>query len=285
MSMTTAPTRPAAGGAKISPENFQFLCEAIYRDSGIVLDESKHYLVEARLAPVLRMEGVDGLDSLCNLIRAVSGRKLRERVVEAMTTNETLFFRDVKPFDALRDVIFPELFVRKRAERKVRIWCAACSSGQEPNSIGILWRELAPEGWNLEIAATDLSDEILAKARSGRYLQLEVNRGLPAKYLVKYFERVDAEWVVKPEVRELIRWEKFNLLDDMRRLGPFDLVFCRNVLIYFDQQTKSRILAGIRERMNRGAYLFLGASETTLNLNDILVRKQVGPSVAYQNPK
>ncbi len=285
MSMTSVPPRPAAAGAKITPENFRYLCDAIYEDSGIVLDESKHYLIEARLTPVLRTEGLDGLDSLCNLIRAVSGKKLRARVVEAMTTNETLFFRDVKPFDALRDVIFPELFERRAAERKVRIWCAACSSGQEPYSIGILWRELAPPGWSLQITATDLSDEILAKARSGRYLQLEVNRGLPAKYLVKYFGREEADWIVKPEVRELIRWEKFNLLDDMRRLGPFDLVFCRNVLIYFDQQTKARIIAGIRGRMNRGAYLFLGASETTLNLDETLLRKSVGPSVAYQNPE
>jgi chemotaxis protein methyltransferase CheR len=283
MSLTSAPTRPAV--PKISPENFRFLCDAIYKDSGIVLDESKHYLVEARLTPVVRTEGLEGLDSLCNLIRAVSGAKLRARVVEAMTTNETLFFRDVKPFDSLRDVIFPELFERKRAERRIRIWCAACSSGQEPYSIGMLWREAAPAGWDLQILATDLSDDILAKARSGSFLQLEVNRGLPARYLVKYFERVEANWVVKPTVRELIRWEKFNLLDNMRLMGPFDLVFCRNVLIYFDHGTKARIISGIRGRMNRGAYLFLGASETTLNLDETLVRKQVGPSVAYQNPE
>ncbi len=228
---------------------------------------------------------MDDLNSLCNLIRAVSGRKLRDRVVEAMTTNETLFFRDAKPFDALRDVVFPELFERKSKERKVRIWCAACSSGQEPYSIGILWREIAPPSWELQVLATDLSDDILAKARSGSYLQLEVNRGLPAKYLVKYFERQEANWVVKPTVRELIRWEKFNLLDSMRHMGPFDLVFCRNVLIYFDHDTKVRIISGIRSRMNRSAYLFLGASETTLNLDDTLVRTVVGPSVAYKNPE
>lgn len=285
MSITSVSTRPAAAGASISPENYKFLCDVIYRDSGIVLDESKLYLIEARLTPLVRQEGLDGLDSLCNSVRAVSGRRLRERVVEAMTTNETLFFRDVKPFDALRDVVFPELFERRRAEWKVRIWCAACSSGQEPYSIGMLWRELAPPGWSVEITATDISGEILDKARSGRYLQLEVNRGLPAKYLVKYFRREDADWVVVPQVRELIRWEKFNLLDPMTSLGPFDLVFCRNVLIYFDQQTKSKILSGIRGRMNRGAYLFLGASETTLNLDETLARKQVGPAVAYQNPE
>lgn len=281
MSMTSAPARPPA---KISPENYRFLCDAIYQDSGIVLGESKRYLVDARLTPMLRAESLDGLDSLCNLIRAVSGAKLRSRVVEAMTTNETSFFRDLKPFDALRDVVFPELFGRKQAVRRIRVWCAACSSGQEPHSIGILWRELAPPGWDLRITATDLSDEILAKARSGRYLQLEVNRGLPARYLVKYFEREGADWIVKPAVRELIGWERFNLLDDMRRLGPFDLVFCRNVLIYFDEKTKTRIISGIRARMHREAYLFLGASETTLNLDETLVRKVVGPSVAYQNP-
>ena len=280
MPLTPTPARPAQ---KISAENFRFLCDAIYKDSGIVIDESKHYLVEARLNPLVRTEGLDGLDSLCNLIRAVSGAKLRGRVVEAMTTNETLFFRDVKPFDSLREVVFPELFVRKKLERRIRVWCAACSSGQEPYSIGMLWRELALPGWDLQILATDLSDDILAKARAGSFLQLEVNRGLPAKYLVKYFERDGSNWVIKPEIKQLIRWEKFNLLDSMSRLGPFDLVFCRNVLIYFDQQTKARILAGIRGRMNRGAYLFLGASETTLNLDETLRRTVVGPSVAYQN--
>ena len=282
MSTTSALIRPP-GDAKISPENYRFLCEAIRRDSGIVLDESKRYLIEARLTPVVRREGLDGLDSLCNLIRAVSGRKLRERVVEAMTTNETLFFRDVKPFDALRGVVFPELFERRKAERRIRIWCAACSSGQEPYSIGMLWREIAPPGWDLQILATDLSDEILAKARAGSYLQLEVNRGLPARYLVKYFERIESAWVIKPEVRELVRWERFNLLDSMHGLGPFDLVFCRNVLIYFDQETKTKILNGIRGRMKRGAYLFLGASETTRGLDDLLVRTPVGPAVAYRN--
>lgn len=268
----------------ISVDNFQFLCAAVYEESGIVLDESKRYLLEARLSPVARDEGLDTIDSLCNLMRAVGGKQVRDRVVEAMTTNETLFFRDVKPFDALKQVLFPEITAQSRADQTVRIWCAASSSGQEPYSIAMLWNEMKIPGWDLKIQATDLSDQMLERGRAGRYLQLEVNRGLPAMYLVSYFEREEAEWVIKPEIKKMIRWDKFNLKQSMTRFGPFDLVFCRNVLIYFDQQTKSTILQGLRNRLRPGGYLFLGASESTLGLDDKFERHVVGPAIAYRNP-
>ena len=270
--------------AKISADNLRYLCDTIYRESGIVLDESKSYLIEARLTPLARREGAETLDSLCNLIRATSGRPLRDKVVEAMTTNETLFFRDVKPFDALRQEIFPDIVANKRGSRTVRIWSAACSTGQEAYSIAMLWRELAYSGWTLEILGTDLSPQVLEKAAAGRYQQLEVNRGLPAAYLIKNFERQESEWVIKPELRRMVRWERFNLKDSMRSLGPFDLVFCRNVLIYFDQETKGSILRNIRGTLAPGGHLFLGSSETTINLDEIYERVVVGPAVAYKKP-
>lgn len=273
-----------ANSSKIEPSNFQYLCDTVYRDSGIVLDESKHYLIEARLTPLAKKAGAEDLDSLCNLIRSVSGRRLREQVVEAMTTNETLFFRDIKPFEGLRQVIIPELTARPRPDQTLRILSAACSSGQEAYSLAMLFSEMRIPGWKLNILGIDLSDEILAKAERGRYQQLEVNRGLPASYLVKYLRRDETVWEIKPEIRAMTRWKKFNLLDDMRSLGTFDIVMCRNVLIYFDQPTKSRILGRLRDRLTPGGYLFLGASESTLNLDDVFVRKPVGPTIAYQKP-
>lgn len=269
---------------EISPENFQFLCKTIYDESGIVLDESKRYLLEARLAPIARDEGIETLDSLCGLIRAAGGRPMRDRVVEAMTTNETLFFRDVKPFEALEQTLFPEITSQDRLDRTVRIWCAASSSGQEPYSIAMLWDRMQIPGWRLSILATDLSEQMLERGRAGRYLQLEVNRGLPAKYLISYFERDGADWVVRPEIRGMIQWRKFNLKDSMSGFGPFDLVFCRNVLIYFDMETKAQILTGIRGTLQPGGCLFLGASESTLGIDDSFQRRQVGPAIAY-SPK
>lgn len=280
MTTRTAPATPS----RINPQNYQFLCDAVYRDSGIVLDESKHYLIEARLTPVARDAGAEDLDSLCNLLRSVSGRQLREKVVEAMTTNETLFFRDIKPFEGLRQHVIPELTANKRPNQTLRILSAACSSGQEAYSIAMLFSEMKIAGWTLDILGIDLSDEILAKAERGRYQQLEVNRGLPASYLIKYMRRDENVWEIKPEIRAMTRWRKFNLLDDPSPLGTFDIVMCRNVLIYFDQKTKSRILQRLRSRLISGGYLFLGASETTLNLDEVFVRKNVGPAVAYQNP-
>lgn len=273
-----------AAEPKIEPQNYRYLCEMVYRESGIVLDESKHYLVEARLTPVARDAGAGDLNALCNLMRAISGRPLRDKVVEAMTTNETLFFRDIKPFDALRQVILPELTAKRRPVQTLRVLSAACSTGQEAYSLAMLWKEMKIPGWDLDILGIDLSDEVLDKARGGRYQQLEVNRGLPAMYLVKYFQRDEAVWQIKSEIRSMARWRKFNLLDDLTPLGTFDLILCRNVLIYFDQPTKSRILGAFRGRLISGGYLFLGASETTLNLDDKFLRRQVASAIAYQKP-
>jgi chemotaxis protein methyltransferase CheR len=267
----------------LSPENFAYLCKTIYEHSGIVLDESKTYLIESRLGPVARGEGVETLDSLCKLLRTVSTKSLRTKVVEAMTTNETLFFRDLRPFEALRDQILPEL-TASSPKGTVRVWSAAASSGQEAYSLAMLWKELNVSGWDLKIVGTDISGEMLGRCRQGRYRQLEVNRGLPARYLVKYFDPVETDWVVKPELRRMIEWKQFNLLDDMSALGVFDIVFCRNVLIYFDQETKADILRRLRERLREGGYLFLGLSETTLNIDSAYERTTFGPAVVYRTP-
>jgi chemotaxis protein methyltransferase CheR len=261
---------PLTTRVDLTADNFRYLCQAIYEDSGIVLDESKGYLLEARLLPVARKESAGSLDDLCNLIRAVGGRRLRERVVEAMTINETLFFRDVRPWAALEKVLLPELLEKNRAQRKLRFWSAACSSGQEAYSLAMMLTEMNLSGWTIEIVGTDLSDSILERARAGSYMQIEVNRGLPARYLVKYFTREGMEWVIKPELRDMIRWQKCNLITPAAlALGRFDIVFCRNVLIYFDVGTKKSILANIRRVLEPGGHLFLGTSETTLNLDDV----------------
>lgn len=268
----------------ISRENLDFLCGAVYEESGIVLDDTKSYLIESRLAPVARGEGLETLDSLCKLMKAVSAKALRTKVVEAMTTNETLFFRDLRPFDAMREHILPEL-TKSASTKKLRIWSAASSSGQEAYSLTMLWKEMNIRGCDLEVVGTDISDEMLKRCRMGRYRQLEVNRGLPARYLVKYFDPVETDWVAKPELRQMIDWKKFNLLDDMSPLGTFDIIFCRNVLIYFDQETKASILRRIRRRLKPGGYLILGLSETTLNLDPVYQRKTVSSAIVYQNPE
>jgi chemotaxis protein methyltransferase CheR len=289
---TTTPASSAPAGSPSAPghtanltaDNLRYLCHTIYNQSGIVLDEGKSYLLEARLLPVAREEGESTLDGLCNLIRAAGGHRLRDKVVEALTTNETLFFRDIKPFEALQKVLIPELMKQRASARQLRFWCAACSTGQEPYSLAMLWREMNVPGWQIDILATDLADGVLERARAGRFQQLEVNRGLPAKYLVKYFHRDGMTWEIQPAIRSMIRWQKFNLKDSMAGMPLFDVVFCRNVLIYFDLQTKRGILTNFRKVLRPQGYLILGASETTLNVDDTYVRQQLGPAVFYQAP-
>lgn len=284
MSTSERPVLLQKVSTEITAENLDYLCSTVYEVSGIVLDETKSYLIESRLAPVARSEGLDTLDSLCKLMKAVSAKALRTKVVEAMTTNETLFFRDLRPFEALRDHILPDL-TSSVATRKLRIWSAASSSGQEAYSLTMLWKEMNIRGCDLEMVGTDISDAMLKRCRMGRYRQLEVNRGLPARYLVKYFDPVETDWVAKLELRQMIDWKKFNLLDDMSPLGIFDIIFCRNVLIYFDQETKASVLRRVRQRLKPGGYLILGLSETTLNLDPVYQRKTVGAAIVYQNPE
>ena len=283
--MADANSKSAVQEPQITPENYAYLQQRIYKDSGIVLDDTKQYLIESRLLPIVRKEKLGTLNDLCALLRATSENTLlRKHVVEAMTTNETLFFRDTVVFDALRDKVLPALVEAQRATRTLTIWSAAASRGQEAYSVAILLREMGLEGWNIRILATDINNQILDQAKTGRFLQLEVNRGLPAKYLVKYFQRAGLEWQVKEDVRKLVEFKMFDLRQSMRGMGgPFDLILCRNVLIYFDVKTKKQILAEIRRVLNKHGLLSLGSAETTMNLDERFTRKMVGQAVFYEN--
>ena len=280
MPLTTTPEQLK----NLTAENFRFLCQTVYEESGIVLDDSKGYLLEARLVPVARDEGAASLDGLCNLIRSMGGRRVRDKVVEAMTTNETLFFRDLAPFQTLETVVIPELLEKWKGSRALRFWSAACSSGQEPYSLAMMWLDMGNLPKEIEILGTDISAEILDKARGGQYMQLEVNRGLPAKYLVRHFTRQNMQWEISSSIRAMVRWKKFNLKDNPVLLGTFDVVLCRNVLIYFDIETKRKILRNIRKTLVPGGYLILGSSETTLNIDETFGRRQVGRVILYQKP-
>jgi chemotaxis protein methyltransferase CheR len=272
--MNTAP--PA-----IHPENLSFLQRHIYAGSGIVLEDEKYYLLEARLAPIAREHGLGSLDDLCALLKATQESPLHDRVVEAMTTNETYFFREPAHYQALRDAIVPELLRARQVSRKLSIWSAAASTGQEAYSLAMMLLEMGVPDGDIEILATDLSDRVLDRAQSGRYSQLEVNRGLAAHLLVKYFRRVGLEWELKEEVRRMVRFRAFDLRSKMRALGPFDVVLCRNVLIYFDLGTKKDILTEIHGSLFRGGYLLLGTTELGVPVGANFGRRTVGDTIAY----
>jgi chemotaxis protein methyltransferase CheR len=275
------PTQPPG---EMHPDTYRYLQDYVYRESGIVLDGDKQYLLEARLMPIVRQRQLGSLDDLCALLRATTDAPLKQQVVEAMTTNETFFFRDTAQYDALKSVVLPELIQQHNDTRKLSFWSAAASSGQEAYSLAMMLLELGLGDWKIQILGTDLSTQVLERARAGKYMQIEVNRGLPAAYLVKYFTRAGLDWQLKDEVRRMVRFETIDLRQSLRTLGPFDIVFCRNVLIYFDIESKKKILAELWGTLFRGGYLLLGGSETTLNLYDRFDRRIFGQAVFYQVP-
>ncbi|MGE0881180.1 MAG: protein-glutamate O-methyltransferase CheR [Acidimicrobiia bacterium] len=270
----------------LTPADFQYLRSLVRDKSAIVLDDGKEYLVESRLSPLLRKEG---LGSLAELVQALRSRKpgLETKVIDAMTTNETSFFRDIHPFNAMKESIIPEIIEKKRAQRELNLWCAAASSGQEPYSVCMMLRENFPElaSWRFNFLATDLSPSMIEKSKSGRYSQLEVNRGLPAAYLVKYFERQGADWVVKPDIRSMVDYRLLNLVEPWPMMNGMDIVFIRNVLIYFDRETKKKILQNIKRVLRPDGYLMLGSSETTFNIDEGWAIKTIGKTICYQPGK
>jgi chemotaxis protein methyltransferase CheR len=270
---------------KLSQDNYQFLQRYVLESSGIVIDLGKDYLFEARLMPLVRRENLRSLNDLCALIKATSVTPIRQEILEAMTTNETLFFRDMAPFDALKNAILPELRAKRAVAKRLRLWSAAASSGQEAYSLAMLLLENGFQDWSLKIVGTDIAESILERARSGRYSQLEVNRGLPASYLIKYFTRHGLEWQLKDEIRRMVQFERLDLRRATADPGSFDIVFCRNVLIYFDPPAKKKILSGIQLVLAPGGYLSLGAAETVINLNETLVKRVFGTATLYQNPE
>ncbi len=283
--MSTIQNPPAAGGAAaLDPTNYRFLQEYVYRESGIVLDHDKQYLIEARLVPIVTREKLGSLNDLCALLRTVNSSAVKQQVVDSMTTNETQFFREMAHYDALRTEVIPRLVEQRQGLRRMTFWSAASSTGQEAYSLAIMLLEMGLGAWNIQILGTDLSTKVLERARSGRFPQIEVNRGLPVQYLLKYFTRAGLEWQLKDEVRRMVRFEGFDLRRSMRAMGPFDVVFCRNVMIYFDAATKKKILADIRGTLFGGGYLLLGGSETTLGLDEAYQRTAIGKTVFYRCP-
>jgi len=253
----------------MTPLDYDYLQKILKDRSGLMLSADKKYLLESRLLPLARKIGVAGISDLVAKMKA-GGEALIRDVVEAMTTNETFFFRDKTPFDHFKDGVVPEL-LRARAERRAfRIWCAAASTGQEPYSLAMILREMgaALAGWRIEIVATDLSPEVLEKSRSGLYTQFEVQRGLPIQMLVRHFTQVGAMWQLNADIRALVQFRQFNLLQDFSGLGKFDVIFCRNVLIYFDQAAKTDAFNRLAKVNEADGYLFLGAAETVVGLTD-----------------
>ena len=256
----------------MTPQDFDYLRKLLRERSGLVLAAEKQYLAESRLVPVARRHGMNSLGELIEQLRNKAPVALTTAVVEAMTTNETFFFRDKLPFDHFRDTMMPALLAARAREKRIRIWCTAASTGQEPYSLAMILRSLgaAIAGYRIEIVATDLSSEVLEKAKVGIYSQFEVQRGLPVQLLVKFFDQRGETWQLAPELRSMVQFRPLNLLNDFSSLGTFDIVFCRNVLIYFDQDTKIAVLNRIARQMPEDGYLVLGAAETVIGLTDAL---------------
>lgn len=254
----------------MTPQDFDYISTLIKSRSGLVLSKEKGYLLESRLLPVARKRGMKGLDELIGDVKTKKDEILIGEVVEAMTTNESFFFRDIKPFDLFRDHILPHMLESRASSKTFRIWCAAASSGQEPYSLSMLMKEVGPKlaGWKTSILGTDISHEILEKARKGIYSQFEVQRGLPIQLLLKYFTKADDVWQINADIRAMVEYKEYNLLDSLKPLGGFDVVFCRNVLIYFDKDTKAKVLGEIADLMPEDGILFLGGAETVLGVTD-----------------
>ena len=250
-------------------QDFELLAGILKHRSGLVLTKQKVYLLESRLMPVARKYGFKNLDEVAGSIRLRRDEVLLDAITEAMTTNESLFFRDIKPFEILREKVLPQVMAG-RSNRHIRIWSAACSSGQEPYSMCMLLKEQRhkQEGWRIEIVATDLSQQMLEKAKSGMYTQFEVQRGLPIAMMVKYFKQTGDKWQIDASLRSMVTFREFNLLEDPLALGKFDIVFCRNVLIYFDSATKRKVLDGMSRLLPHDGVLFLGGAETVLGVTD-----------------
>ena len=253
----------------MTPLDYEYLRKLLKDRSGLMLSADKQYLVESRLTPVTRKHGLTSLGELVAKIKA-GNEELTVDVVEAMTTNESFFFRDKIPFEHFRDAIMPHLMTARARERRIRIWCAAASTGQEPYSLAMMVKEMKDKlgGWRVEILGTDISVDVLEKAKAGVYSQFEVQRGLPIQMLVKYFTQAGDTWQIAPDIRAMVQYRQHNLLAEFAGFGRFDVVFCRNVLIYFDQETKSSVLNRIARQLDPDSYLVLGAAETVVGLSD-----------------
>ncbi|HUY88139.1 MAG TPA: protein-glutamate O-methyltransferase CheR [Pirellulales bacterium] len=268
---------------ELTSADFDFIRNLVRDRAAIVLEQEKHYLIETRLQMLAKTDGFPTVSHLMAEVR--SGKpNVHTRVVEAMTTNETSFFRDLEPFEALRKLVLPELMSRREQQRKLRFWCAASSTGQEPYSIAMLLRDHQPslKDWQVQIQASDLANPVLDRARRAAFSQLEVNRGLPAILLCKYFLKQGTEWLLKDEIRSMVEFFQMNLIAPWPVLPAMDVIFLRNVLIYFDVATKQQILARVRKTLRPDGFLFLGGAETTMNLDDSFERVAYARSGCYR---
>lgn len=271
---------------ELTAPEFDFLREFIFDRSAILLEPGKEYLVESRLAPIVRQEELGSYGGLIDVLKRPNSARVRELVVDAMTTNETSFFRDGHPWDSLRDELLPELIEARAIQRRLTFWCAASSSGQEPYSLAILIREHFPDVaklWNVQILGTDLSAKMVERASAGKFSQLEVNRGMPARMLVKHFTRVGADWQINEDLRRMVDIRRGNLIEanSWTQIPAVDAVLVRNVLIYFDRQTRAEILERVRDRLRPDGFLMLGSSETAVGVDGRYERRQVGKTVLF----
>jgi chemotaxis protein methyltransferase CheR len=268
----------------LDANSFNFVSSFIREKSAIVLEPSKAYLVESRLSPIARENGMSSVAELVNALRRPGNRDLSRQVVDAMTTNETSFFRDLHPFEALKSHIIPELMEKRAKERTLNIWSNACSSGQEVYTIAMTLRESFPSlaGWRVRLIASDLSSAILRKAQEGLFNQTEVNRGLPMPLLLKYFTKVGLQWQIREDIRKMVEFREVNLVETWPMLPTMDIVFLRNVLIYFSPETKATILNKVQRIMRADGSLFLGGAETTMNLDTNFIRVPVGKAICYR---
>lgn len=267
----------------MKPADYEFLSSFLMQKSGLALGSNKEYLLEARLIPVAQVWGLGDFERLVDELRRGKDQPLLTAVTEAMTTNETSFFRDKTPFDDLQATIIPALMRARGSTCRLRIWCAAASTGQEVFSLLMLLDESFPglRNWTLDVIATDIAETMLNRCRDGLYSQFEVQRGLPIQLLLKYFNQVENGWQIKDAIRQRVKWQKLNLLDEFKNLGTFDLVLCRNVLIYFDHPTKKNILDRIHCAIRTDGYLILGAAETVLGINERFARFRACKSAVY----
>lgn len=266
----------------VNPQDFQFLAELLRRETANVLAAGKEYLLESRLEPVARTVGLQSVGDVVARLRS-GDAQLQQKVLEAMMTGETLFFRDIYPFDALANELLPRFMAKRKNERSLSIWCAACSYGQEPYSIAMLIHDKFPEllGWNFKLLATDISEASLARAKEAQYSKFEVERGLPPAYKKAYFTEEGPCLRLNPAIRKLVSFSPLNLIGNWPGLPPFDFVFMRNVLIYFDVAQKRSVLQQVRRVMRPHGVLFLGGGETTLNIDDRFQREQSGRATYY----
>lgn len=283
---------------KLSSSDFQSLREYIHKACGIAINNDKHYLVRQRLEPLLSDYGCEDFSSLCTVLKANDTTRIRTRIIEAITTNETSFFRDIHPFQTFKDKLLPKLADTVKARKnqtytrrgpKVRIWCAAASTGQEPYSIAMLIHEYAAQMNNPEVSAedfsiiaTDISEDVLSVAMAGEYNELEIRRGLSADRVEKYFDTAGNKIVINRNIRSMVEFRQMNLVKPFTMLGEVDLIFCRNVLIYFDDNTKKKIFSQFDLMLPADGYLVLGSSENIYNMTDKFESVKLGNTIVYR---